>query len=278
TERLFLFQHVPKLAWNIVSLLDLCHKSITITKDGPSFHLSQNSANVISGHLINKLMIVPFNQPLANLTESNSSIIWHQRLGHPGNNIMKSLVIVPPSKDTCDICIKGKMTALPFKIHFEKTMDQHTSFKITCFMKNKSEVFKHFVTQMNLMQNLHDRKRKKIVTDGGGKFVNNQFKTLANHQGFIHCIAPPYTPQHNGFAERANRTLLDKARCLLLMSNLPNYYWAKSVNTATSLSNAVPTPSRYNKSPHLLWTGMPSKIQRLRTFGCKVIFTIPSQK
>ncbi|MBW0575206.1 hypothetical protein O181_114921 [Austropuccinia psidii MF-1] len=199
------------------------------------------------------------------------------------------------------------MTALPFKRHFEKTskpldclhiavvgpisppsssghfyfltiVDQHTSFKITCFMKNKSEVFEHFVTQMNLMQNLHDRKIKKIVTDGGGKFVNNQFKILANHQGFIHCTAPPYTPQHNGFAERENRTLLDKSHCLLLTSNLPNYYWAKALSTATSLSNAVPTPSRYNQSPHLLWTGTPSKIGRLRTFGCKVIFTIPSQK
>ncbi|MBW0549089.1 hypothetical protein O181_088804 [Austropuccinia psidii MF-1] len=270
--------YVPKLARNLVSLLDLCHKSITITKDGPSFHLSQNNTNVISGHLINKLMIVPFNQPLANLTESNSSIIWHQRLGHPGNSIMKSLGLEPPSKDICDICVKGKMTALPFKSHFEKTMDQHTSYKITCFMKNKSEVFEHFVTQMNLMQNLHDRKIKKIVTDGGGEFVNTQFKTLANHQGFIHCIAPPYTPQQNGFAERANRTLLDKARCLLLTSNLPNCYWAEAVNTATSLSNAVPTPSRYNQSPHLLWTGTPSKIRRLRTFGCKVIFAVPSQK
>ncbi|MBW0468180.1 hypothetical protein O181_007895 [Austropuccinia psidii MF-1] len=109
---------------------------------------------------------------------------------------MKSIGLVPLGEDTCDICIKGKMRALPFKIHFEKTIkppdllhldvvgpisplsasgdqylltivDQHRYFKITCFMKRKSGVFEQFGTQMNLMQNHHDGKIKKIVTYGG---------------------------------------------------------------------------------------------------------------
>ncbi|MBW0473973.1 hypothetical protein O181_013688 [Austropuccinia psidii MF-1] len=71
------------------------------------------------------------------------------------------------------------------------------------------------------MENAHKRKIKKVVTDGGGEFANHQFKELANQSGFVHVIAPPYTPEHNSVAERVNRTIFDKARCLLLMSKLP---------------------------------------------------------
>jgi len=32
-----------------------------------------------------------------------------------------------------------------------------------------------------------------------------------------------YTPQQNGVEERINRTILEKARCMLLGSELPKY-------------------------------------------------------
>ncbi|MBW0515082.1 hypothetical protein O181_054797 [Austropuccinia psidii MF-1] len=125
------------------------------------------------------------------------------------------------------------------------------------------------------MENIKDRKIKRILTDGGGEFVNHQFKTLAAKSSFIHSVSPPYTPEHNSFAERANQTILEKERCLLLMSNLPSCYWAEAVNTATHLVNIIPKLSRNNQSPYFLWTGVSPKIQMIRTFGCKAIFPIP---
>ncbi|MBW0468596.1 hypothetical protein O181_008311 [Austropuccinia psidii MF-1] len=203
---------------------------------------------------------------------------------------MKALGLAPLDGTTCDICIKGKMTVMPFKGHFDRTskpidvlgpisqpsisghqyiltiLDQHTSFKATCFIKSKAAAYEEFVTQ------------KKIVTEGGGKFLDHQLKALANHQGFIQLILPPYMSWHNSFAEQANQTLLDKVRCILLTSNLSSQYWAEAVNSATNISNSVPTPSKNNLSQHFFWTKKTPKIQRLRTFGCKVIFSIPSQK
>ncbi|MBW0548920.1 hypothetical protein O181_088635 [Austropuccinia psidii MF-1] len=207
----------------------------------------------------------------------------------------------------CDICVTGKMRTLPFKSHFVETfkpldclhldivapisppsisghlyfltiVDQFTSFKITRFLKNKSNAYEEFVNQQNFMENLHDRKIKMITTDGGGEFLNQKFKELANNKGFKHNVAPPYTPEHNGIAKRANRTILDKARCLLIGSKLPHQYWDKAVNTATYLSNILPTPSRNNLSPHYMWNKRPPKIKNIRTFGCKVIFSVPKQK
>ncbi|MBW0535737.1 hypothetical protein O181_075452 [Austropuccinia psidii MF-1] len=173
------------------------------------------------------------------------------------------------------------MTAFPFKGHFVEVTKPlyclHLDIIIQ-FLKNKSEVFDKFVSQKTLIENTQDRKVKRILTDGGGEFVNHQFKSLESQSGFIHSVSPPYTPEHNGFAERANQTILDKARCLLLTSNLPNFYWEEAVNTATYLVNSIPTPSRNNQSPYFLWTGVSPKIGMIRTFGFKVVFHVPRNR
>ncbi|MBW0509460.1 hypothetical protein O181_049175, partial [Austropuccinia psidii MF-1] len=134
-----------------------------------------------------------------------------------------------------------------------------------------------FVIAKKAMENFHDRSLKRLVSDRGGEFMNNQFTQLAESQGFTHTFSPAETPQHNGFAKRSNRTILEKARCLLSSSKLPNQYWAEAINTSTFLCNIVPTPSRHNLSPYVLWKGLPPPIKRLRTFGCQAIIAVPKQ-
>ncbi|MBW0477194.1 hypothetical protein O181_016909 [Austropuccinia psidii MF-1] len=292
--------YVPKLTKNLVSLLDLCEALITVTRNNLNFHLSNNNCVFLSGCLISKLMVVTFNKPRAYMTENFLNPPRHSRLGYPSNQVLKSLGLKPINDNSCDIRVRGKMTSLPFKSHFVEALqplkcihmdivgpisppsklghfyfltiiDQYTSYKIVRFLKNKSEAYEESVNRKNLMKNSQDRKIKKILIYGGGEFVNNQFKTLSNQNDFTYCIAPPYTPEHNGFAERANCTILDKARCLLLTSKLPSCYWAEAKNTAIHLPNLIPTASRNNMSPHLLGTVTAPKICSIRTFGCKVI-------
>ncbi|MBW0500289.1 hypothetical protein O181_040004 [Austropuccinia psidii MF-1] len=159
--------------------------------------------------------------------------------------------------------------------YFLTIVDQFTSFKITRFLKNKSDEYEEFVNQQNYMENLHNRKIKKIITDRGGEFLNQRFKELSSKKGFQHNVAPPYTPEHNGIAEKANRMILDKERYLFLGSKIPHQYWAKAINTAACLSNIVSTPSRNNLSPHYMWTKKSPKIQSIRMFGGKVILFVP---
>ncbi|MBW0478480.1 hypothetical protein O181_018195 [Austropuccinia psidii MF-1] len=124
------------------------------------------------------------------------------------------------------------------------------------------------------MESHHDRTLKKLVSVHGGEFLNEKFNSLSRDCGFRHLFAPHETPQHNGFAERANRTMLDKALCMLGASNLPNMYWAGGVNTAAMLSNILPNSARLKNSPYTLCTGTSPKIQKLCTFGCRAIVTV----
>ncbi|MBW0494152.1 hypothetical protein O181_033867 [Austropuccinia psidii MF-1] len=130
-------------------------------------------------------------------------------------------------------------------------VNQAISFKIVKFLKNKLDAFKQ-----------------------GGEFLNQHFAKLAEVEGFIHVLSPAETPQHNGFAERSNRTILEKARCLLGGSSLPNSYWAEAINTSIFLCNITPTPSWHNNSPHVLWRNTPPRIKRLKTFGCLAIISV----
>ncbi|MBW0589247.1 hypothetical protein O181_128962 [Austropuccinia psidii MF-1] len=171
-------------------------------------------------------MVVLFNQPTANLTKRSPNSPWNLCLGHPSNQVLKSLGLQPINNTSCNTCGRGKMTTLPFKGHivevtkpidflhleiigpispqsklghcyFLTIVNQYTSFKIIQFLKNKSEVYDEFVSHKALIENTQDRKVKRILTNGGGEFVNHQFKSLETQSGFIHSVSPPYTPEHN---------------------------------------------------------------------------------
>ncbi|MBW0515855.1 hypothetical protein O181_055570 [Austropuccinia psidii MF-1] len=117
--------------------------------------------------------------------------------------------------------------------YFLTIVDQYTSFKFVKLLKQKSNALDEFMAIKNLVETTQDQKIKKIVSDRGGEFVNSGFQNLANESGFVHVTSPPYTPQINGFAKRANRTIMEKACFLLLGANLPNQYWAEAVSHAT---------------------------------------------
>ncbi|MBW0540859.1 hypothetical protein O181_080574 [Austropuccinia psidii MF-1] len=271
--------YVPNLSKNLISLLKMFSKSITIAKHDKSFSIENETKTILRGKITNNLMISDFSKCTTLLTTgSRIQPCWHSRLGHPSNQTLKSMGLPTFEKDHCNVCARGKMTLKPFKSHFEAAEQPLDCLHLDLFLKNKSDAIQEFKIVKNMIENAQSRRIKKIVSDRGGEFINSEFKQLANESGFIHVTSPPYTPQLNGFAERANRAILEKARCLLLGANLPNKYWAEAVNHATLLINLIPTPSRNNQSPLYLWTGNAPRIKRMRTFGCKVVFAIPKQK
>ena len=48
-------------------------------------------------------------------------------------------------------------------------------------------------------------------------------------------------PQLNGLAERMNRTLMKRVRCLLAESKLSKSFWGEALYTVTHIINLTPT-------------------------------------
>lgn len=88
----------------------------------------------------------------------------------------------------------------------------------------------------------------------------------------------PYTPQQNGVSERMNRTLLDKARCLLIDSELSEEFWAEAVNTAIYLRNRLPCRAIDFEIPEEKWSGRKVGLSHIRRFGCLAYGLVPDEK
>ncbi|GFU07284.1 retrovirus-related Pol polyprotein from transposon TNT 1-94 [Trichonephila clavipes] len=108
---------------------------------------------------------------------------------------------------------------------------------VTCLMDKGSKY-----------ENLTDKRIKKIRTDNGLEFVNEQLDTYLANSGIFHEKTIPYNSESNGKAERANRVLLERARSLLYESKLPLKFWAEAINCSTQVSNVTPRKGK-EKNP-----------------------------
>jgi hypothetical protein len=53
-------------------------------------------------------------------------------------------------------------------------------------------------------------------------------------------ICPPYAHHKNGVAERMVRTITEKARAMIIDSQVPHIFWGEAVNTAVYLHQQTP--------------------------------------
>ena len=88
----------------------------------------------------------------------------------------------------------------------------------------------------------------------------------------------PYTPEQNGVAERANRTIVEAARSMLYAREMNLEYWAEAVSTAVYLKNRNPTKALKDTTPEQEWSGEKPSVAHLRSFGCKAYAHIPVQR
>nr|GEV33422.1 hypothetical protein [Tanacetum cinerariifolium] len=186
----------------------------------------------------------------ATLDESN---LWHRRLGHINfktmNKLVKgNLVRGLPSKvfennHTCVACKKGK---------------QH---RASCKSKPVISV-SHPLQRLHMdlfrptfVKSLNKKSYCVVVTDDYR--IKKEFSVARN-------------PQHNGVAERKNRTLIEAARTMLADSLLPIPFWVEAVNISCYVQNRVLVTKPHNKTPYELLLGRTPIIGFMRPFGCFV--------
>ena len=76
------------------------------------------------------------------------------------------------------------------------------------------------------------------------------------------------TPQQNGIAERMNRTLAKRVRCMRLNAGLFKVFWVETINTANFIINRSPSLAIDFKIPEEVWSGRPVDYSILKIFGC----------
>lgn len=251
----------------------------------------------------------------AHAVKPATKFMWHTRLGHPASRVVdllanRKLIEVSDSDSThdtkhCGGCISGKMTRRHFPTnesreskrklelvhsdlcgpmsipslggarYFLVIVDDATRFSYVVFFKKKSDTLKEFKTFVNMMSTQGYGQVRALRTDNGTEYVNKAFRNYLSSKGIEHQTSAPFTPEQNGLAERTNRTLVEKARCMLEHAHLPRQYWAEAIAAACYLKNLTPTRVIGNKIPRQEFLDKDVSYCHLRTFGCLAHVHIP---
>ena len=86
--------------------------------------------------------------------------------------------------------------------------------------------------------------------------------------GITHLTSPPHTPEHNGYAERRHRHIVETGLTLLSHASLPLTLWTYAFSTAVYLINRMPTQTLNLSSPFDLIFQTPPNYSKLKIFGC----------
>ena len=111
-------------------------------------------------------------------------------------------------------------------------------------------------------------KIKCLKSDNGGEYESNQFKEFCSENGIRMIKTVPGTPEQNGVAERMNRTLNERIRCMRIQSGLPKVFWADAISTAAYLINRGPSVPLGYQLPEEVWSGNEVNLSHLKVFGC----------
>jgi len=137
------------------------------------------------------------------------------------------------------------------------------------------EIFQHFHAKV---ERERGKPLKCIRTDNGGEYTSKQFQNNIRSYGIRHEKTVPNTPQHNGVAERMNRTIVDRIRCMLSLAKLPRSFWGEAMRTACYLINLSPSVPLKGDYPERVWTGKDVSYEHLRVFGCKAFVHVPKEQ
>lgn len=259
--------------------------------------------------------VEPIAGKAASVSTSNHDEIelWHQRFAHLGystmckmnDNFVDTIKSESESMRLCEICMKGKQCRLPFGpissrtsevlelIHsdvcgelpesfggfryFLTFIDDFSRKGFTYFIKNRSESFEKFNSFRSFVENQTKKKIKIFRSDNGGEYFGKDFVNYLTSIGIFHQSSALPKSQKNGLAERMNRTLVERGRCMLFDGNLNLKFWADAISTASYLVNRSPSRGLIEKSPQEIWTSKKTNVSHLRVFGCKAVMHVPME-
>lgn len=177
-----------------------------------------------------------------------------------------------------DVCGPMKTLSLGGTRYFLTFIDDFSRKIWVLPLKAKNEVLEKFKAWKTLVERQSELKLKVFRSDNGGEFTSKLFDEVLRRDGIERQTSAPYTPQQNGVAERANRTLMEMARAMIHAQGLGYEFWAEAVVNAAYIRNRCPTSAVQNMTPEEAWSGKKPHVSHLRVFGCIAYAKVPDEK
>ena len=176
-----------------------------------------------------------------------------------------------------DICGPMAVAGMMGERYFATFIDEASGRMALALLKHKSELFERFKEYQAKIERETGKKIKLLRSDGDGEYTGHGFRKYLAERGVTQQITPPYTPEHNGIAERANRTIMEMVRCMIYDTRFGQEFWGFAALTAVHIINRLPSSAHNNKTPFEIWFGKPPSLAHLRVFGCTAYRHTPAQ-
>ena len=124
--------------------------------------------------------------------------------------------------------------------YFVTFIDDISRFIAVYPIKNKSDVLSSFKGFIASLETEFGRQVvKELHSDNGGEYIGKDFKSFCTRSGIKQVTTVPHTPQQNGIAERANRTLVEGARSMMLETKMPRSSWDQEYSKGSCLRSEI---------------------------------------
>ena len=134
-------------------------------------------------------------------------------------------------------------------------------------MKYKSKAFEKFKELSIEVEKQLGKSIKTLRSQRGGEYLSQEFLDYLVDHGIQSQWTPPYMPQHNGVAEKRNRTLLEMVRSMMGKADLPKSFWGYELEIPIYILNIVPSKS-IDVTPYEIWTNKKPYLSHMKVWGC----------
>lgn len=169
-----------------------------------------------------------------------------------------------------DLWGPAPVQSLRGKRYYISFIDDSSRYTYLEFLRCKNEAFRAYLEYEAWVKTTFDAPVKTLHSDNGGEYTGKEFVVYLKENGTHQKLSVHDTPQHNGVAERYNRTLVEKIRAMLHSSGLPRTLWAEAARHAVWILNHTLTKSLDGKTPLEAATGKKPDLRELREWGIKV--------
>ena len=173
-----------------------------------------------------------------------------------------------------DVCGPMHVTTPNGAKFFVLFTDDFSGRRHVNFMKQKCEVADFFKEYVSILRSETNNLVHTLRSDNGGEFISTSFKSWLSEKEIRFESSAPHTPEQNGVAERANRTIFEARRSLLHAKHLPLDLWGEAIACAVYVLNRV-INSISSVTPHQKWYGLKPNVSHLRIFGSIAFIHIP---
>lgn len=260
---------IPKLDMNLLSVRKVTATDHEVSFVGNSCFLLKNGRKILLGSLKGncyRLNEVPSHEAHECIHQ------LHRRLAHRNLRAIKSQPDLKIKKcqcnPDCESCIRGKLPHTPYPKVAKKTenvldvivsdicgpisvesygksryfatfIDAKSNFTVVKMLRVKSDYKR---AAIEFVENLKTHLKTKPIAmrfERAGENLDTELQTYLRGEGIKTELTCHHSSPQNGIAERANRTLCDAVRAMMIESKLPQFLWSEALQNAVYTFNRI---------------------------------------